>query len=141
MAPGQALIVDAGVIYSAADRRDPDHERARDTLTEWQGELVLSAFTAAEADYLILDRLGVDAELGFLKDLGSAYTLELLDQNGLAEAAAICERYRDLELGLADASIVVLASKWSTVSLASFDRRHFHAVRPTQGGSFELSPT
>jgi hypothetical protein len=33
------------------------------TLEEWPGELVVSAFTATEADHLVLSRLGVDAEL------------------------------------------------------------------------------
>jgi hypothetical protein len=34
-----------------------------------RGELITSQFVVAEADYLILRRLGVDVELGFLEDL------------------------------------------------------------------------
>jgi hypothetical protein len=32
----------------------------------WPGELVVRAFVSAEADYLTLSRLGIDAELAFL---------------------------------------------------------------------------
>jgi predicted nucleic acid-binding protein len=49
-------------------------------------------------------------------------------------------RYSDLGLGLADCSIMVLAGRYKTRRLLSFDERHFRAVAPLQGGSFELLP-
>jgi uncharacterized protein len=97
-------------------------------------------FVAAEADYLIGTRLSIDAELAFLDDLSSVYTVQDLDPAGLRGARDLCAQYRDLELGLADASMVVLAERWSTRSLATFDQRHFRAVTPLQGGAFRLLP-
>ncbi len=101
---------------------------------------MVSTLSAVEADYLILSRLGVDAELLFVEDLAGAYVLGGLDTAGVRAAAELCRRYRDHELGLADASIVVLAERWSTRSIATFDERHFRAVTPLQGGSFRLLP-
>jgi predicted nucleic acid-binding protein len=95
---------------------------------------------AAEADYLILSRLGVDAQLAFVEDLAAAYRVESLDAVGLRRAAEVCSRYRDLELGLADASIVVLAAEWSTHTLATLDERDFRAVTALDGNPFELLP-
>jgi predicted nucleic acid-binding protein len=109
-------------------------------LRRWEGELVVSAFTAAEADHLVLKRLGIEVELDFLEDLSRNFLLDSLDPAGVAEAAALCRRYRDLELGLADASIVLLARKWRTRLLATFDQRHFRAIEALQGGAFELHP-
>ena len=109
-------------------------------LSGWPGELVVSTLSAVEADYLILSRLGIEAELLFLEDLTDAYVLDGLDTAGVRAAAALCRQYRDLELGLADASIVVLSERWSTRALATFDERHFRAVAPLQGGSFRLLP-
>jgi predicted nucleic acid-binding protein len=43
-------------------------------------------------------------------------------------------------LGLADASVVVLADSWSTRALATFDRRHFREVTALDGEPFELLP-
>jgi predicted nucleic acid-binding protein len=106
----------------------------------WEGELVVSAFVAAEADYLILTRLGVDAQVAFVEDLASAYLVEALDSPGLRQAAGVCSGYRDLELGLADASMVVLADRWSTHCLATFDERDFRAVSALDGGTFDLRP-
>jgi hypothetical protein len=128
------------VLYAAVDADDPDHKRARKTLLDWTGELVVSAFTATEADHLILSRLGVDVELRFLEDLSEGFLVDALDAAGIAQAAVICRRHRDLEIGLADASIVVLARKWSTRAVATFDERHFRVLQPLQGGVFELLP-
>ena len=124
-----------------ADANDPDHSLLAETLTAWPGELVVSAFTAAEADHLVLSRLGVDAELALIDDLATTYVVQVLDPAGLKRARDLCERYRDLRLGLADASMVVLAEQWSTRMIATFDERHFRAVAPLQGGAFRLLPT
>jgi predicted nucleic acid-binding protein len=123
-----------------ADANDPDHEAIVSTLDQWPGDLVVSAFTAAEADHLILTRLGIDAELALIEDLAVTYVVQTLDTAGLKRAREICARYRDLRLGLADASIVVLADQWRTRAVATFDRRHFRAVVPLQGGAFRLLP-
>ncbi len=134
------MIVDAGALYGVADAADPDHAAVLGALERWPGDLVVSAFTAAEADHLVLTRLGVDAELALIEDLAGTYTLEVLDPVGLRRARDVCLQYRDLELGLADASMVVLAERWSTRCVATFDHRHFRAVRPLQGGAFTLLP-
>jgi uncharacterized protein len=49
-------------------------------------------------------------------------------------------QYADLNLGLADLSVVVLANRLGTRRILTFDRRHFRAVRPIQGGAFTLLP-
>jgi predicted nucleic acid-binding protein len=127
-------------LYGAADANDPDHAAIVATLEEWPGELVVSAFTAAEADHLVLSRLGVDAELALLDDLAVTYTVQALDARGLKTARKLCDRYRDLQLGLADASMVVLAAQWSTRSLATFDHRHFRTVTALDAEPFTLLP-
>lgn len=115
---------------------------AAQTLRGWDGELVSSAFTAAEADHLILTRLGVAAELSFIDSLASGFVVPTLDAHGLREARGLCSRYSEQELGLADASIVVLAARFSTRHLATFDERHFRSVRPLDDddGAFTLLP-
>jgi predicted nucleic acid-binding protein len=127
-------------LYGAADANDPDHAAVISMLEGWPGELVVSAFTAAEADHLVLGRLGLDAELALLDDLAVAYTVQSLDPRGLKTARELCARYRDLKLGLADASMVVLAEQWSTYSLATFDHRHFRMVVALDGTPFTLLP-
>jgi predicted nucleic acid-binding protein len=55
-------------------------------------------------------------------------------------ARDLVARCRDLELGLADASLVVLANRWQTRRILTLDQRAFRAVSPLQGGAFEILP-
>jgi len=60
------------------------------------------------------------------------------DEHGTA--ARLDEQYADLDLGLADLSVVVLAHRFRTRRLLTFDERDFRAVKPLAGGSFTLLP-
>ncbi len=102
---------------------------------------MLSPFVLQEVDYLISKRLGVDVELAFLAEVAEGrYRLEPFGHEDTALAAEVIYRYRDLGIGLADASIVVLAARHATDRLLSFDERHFRAIRPLQGRAFRLLP-
>lgn len=105
------------------------------------GPLVLSPLVLCELDYMIATRIGVDAELELLADVADgAYALETFSTRDLAEAAAVIGRYRDLGIGLADASIVVLAGRYRTNRVLTLDERHFRALRTPLGEPFVLLP-
>jgi len=136
-----ALIVDAGALYAQADADEPRHGAVRAILERERGTLVTTELAVAEADYLILDRLGPDVELAFLEDLAEGtYVVECLDRTQLRAAQDVVARYRDLRLGLADASLIVIAERYATRRLLTFDERAFRAVAPLQGGSFTILP-
>ena len=136
-----ALVVDAGALYAQADRDDPGHEAVRAILEAERETLVTTELAVAEADYLILDRLGPDVELAFLDDLGEGtFVVECLDRAQLRRARDVVARHQDLRLGLADASLIVLAERYATRRILTFDERAFRAVPPLQGGAFTILP-
>jgi uncharacterized protein len=135
------LVVDAGVLYAQADRADPHHQASARLLRAERDLLITTELAVAEADYLILNRLGIDAELAFLEDLSQGtFTVECLSRQELGKARELALRYKDLELGLADVSLVMLAHRYKTRRIATFDQRAFRRVTPLQGGAFEILP-
>lgn len=50
-------------------------------------------------------------------------------------------KYSDQDIGLADASLVVLAHQYETHHILTLDHRHFGVVRALDGGPFHLLPT
>ena len=50
-------------------------------------------------------------------------------------------RYRDQQIGLADASLIVLAHRYRTRKLLTLDHRRLDVVRPIGGGTFKLLPS
>jgi predicted nucleic acid-binding protein len=136
-----ALVIDASCLLSYVDADEPRHEDVTVIIGAERGSLVTTEVAVAEADYLILQRLGVEAELAFLTDLAEGtFIVDCLDRRDLTEAREIAARYRDLRLGLADASLVVLAARYSTTRILTLDERAFRAVTPLQGGSFTVLP-
>jgi uncharacterized protein len=53
---------------------------------------------------------------------------------------ATAPSYRDLRLGLADISLVLLARRHRTRRLLTFEERACRAVAPLQGGAFTILP-
>ncbi len=136
-----ALIVDAGALYAQADRSEPRHAAVARLLRDESGPLVTSQLIVAEADFLILDRLGITVELAFLDDLADGtYRVECLSQGEVKVARDLARKYRSLKLGLADCSLAVLAQRYHTRRILTFDERAFRRVVPLQGGAFTVLP-
>jgi len=135
------LIIDAAPLVALGDSRDPLHTQVGDMLRAEPGELVVPAPVSAEADYLIRQRGSAQAARAFLRDVAAGrFLVEGLTPEEHAMAARLDEQYAALELGLADASVVILAKRFRTRRLMSFDERDFRAVTPIGGGHFTLLP-
>jgi predicted nucleic acid-binding protein len=94
---------------------------------------------SAEADYLIRSRWGPRAQLAFLEDLATGPFLVVgLTRDEHETALRLHDRYEDL--GLADLSVIVLAARFKTDRLLTFDQRDFRPVQPLTGGHFTLLP-
>jgi hypothetical protein len=136
-----ALLVDAGALYAQANAAEPHHDAVARILRSEREPLVTTELAVAEADYLILDRLGVEVELAFVDDLAAGtFIVECLTADELVTARTLIEHHRDLRIGLADASLVVLARRHRSTRIVTFDERAFRAVAPLQGGSFTILP-
>ncbi len=135
------IIADTSGLLALFNASEPDHEAVADHVSRELDQLVVSPYVLAELDYLVATRIGVNAELTVLRELANgAYHLATIDPDQLATAADLVGRYRDLRIGLTDASLVVLADRYRTHRVLTLDRRHFGALRPLSGGSFELLP-
>jgi predicted nucleic acid-binding protein len=135
------LIVDTSVIYALLDRADRAHGMVARWYREADPELVTTPLILAEVDHLAGTRAGLPARAAWRRDLAAgAYLVEWWG-TAAREAAEIAETYADLDIGLADASLVALAARLGTVEIATLDQRHFRPVRPLTGdGSFTLHP-
>lgn len=133
-----AAVVDASVLYAAADLSDANHLRCFDLLTE-PSRLYVPALVDAEATYLVGTRMGADVEAAFLAGL-EQFTVEAPDSDDWRRIAELVRAYRDFPLGGADASVVALAERLNTDLILTLDRRHFGAIRPRHVAAFTLLP-
>jgi hypothetical protein len=135
------IIADTSGLLALFNDREPAHEAVRAAVDAEPEPLVVSPYVVAEVDYLVATRLGADAELTVLAELGGgAYHLADLAAADLEAAAAVVSRDRDQEIGVTDASLVVLADRHRTRSILTLDHHHFDVVRPLSGGRFHVVP-
>ena len=135
------LIVDAAPLIALMDRRDPFRSVIERLLRDEPGDLVVPAPVTAEIDYLVRQRLGRAARAAFLADLADGkLRVECLESADYDVALRYDEQYANLDVGLADISVVILARRFRTRRILTFDERDFRALRPLDGGSFVLLP-
>ena len=134
------ILIDTSGLLAAVDRCEIAHAAASAAIRFHKGPRLLSPFVLAELDYLVLQRLRPSAQDALLEEVGrGAYQLELFSASDILEAREIIERYRDLPLSLADASIAVLAHRHGAQDVLTLDERHFRVLQGPRG-PFRLLP-
>jgi predicted nucleic acid-binding protein len=136
------VVVDTGVLFAAADRRDRDHRVCVELLNAHSTEaLVLPVPVAVEAAWLIEHRLGPEVESAFVASLVAGdFTLSDLVAEDWSRVAELLGRYVDLRLGVVDASVIALAERLSIDTIATLNHRDFAVVRPHRVDAFTILP-
>ncbi len=130
------IVVDTGALLAAYWKTQQAHRGVMRVLASEPGPLLLTSHVLTETDYMLSTRVGVDAELGLLADVRNVE----LRADDLEKAITVIERYRDHNIGLADASVVVTAARYRTTRILGLDERHFRMIRPLYGDAFTLLP-
>jgi uncharacterized protein len=135
------ILLDSSGLLAAIDSDQRQHAETVAALRRARPPLLLSPFVLAELDYLLATRVGIDAELALLDEVArGAFRLEPFGADDVATARELVARYRDLDIGVADASIVVLAQRHGVSDVLTLDHRHFAALRLPGGRRFRLRP-
>ena len=135
------MIADTSGLLALYNAAEPAHERVTAAIASLDEPLVVSPFVIAELDYLLAKRVGVGAELTVLEELSSgAYELPALGPTDLAACARMIRKYSDQDIGVTDASLVVLADRFTTRRILTLDRRHFGVLRSLDGKKLVLVP-
>lgn len=135
------ILLDTSGLLAALDARDPAHQAAARALLEAGEPRLLSPFVLAELDYLLQRHVGSRAERAFLAQVAEgAYRLEPFGGEDVARAAAVLDRFADHDVGLADASLVVLAQRHGVRDILTLDERHFRVLLAPGDRPFRLLP-
>ncbi len=134
------ILLDTSGLLAALDASQSHHPEAAASLAAARPPFLLSPFVLAELDYLIASRVGPAARASLLEEVErSAYLLETMTGTDVARAHGIIQRYADLQISLADASIVVLAERCRVRDVLTLDERHFR-VLTADGKPLRLLP-
>lgn len=138
--PRMSLIVDTSAVLALLDANDLAH-RACVAVASEDHQLIVPSLALVEIDYWCRKNDAGQAFAAFVSDIRSgAYELEGLSTGDLQRALELGEQYRDLDLGLVDASVVALAERLHITHVLTLDRRDFSVVRPRHCAALTLLP-
>jgi predicted nucleic acid-binding protein len=133
------LLVDTGILYALADRRDAWHLRVKRYLEKAPQTLLAPVTIVPEVAYLLRQRIGAVAERAFVASIANGeVALEELTNRDWKRVETLTAAYE--VLGLVDASVVAVAERLKLDTLATTDRRDFSLVRPAHVERFTLVP-
>lgn len=131
------VIVDTGFWLALADRSDRLHSRAQAGLSKIKEPLISTWPVLTETCHLLASRLGVASRQAFIRSYAEgAFEVFELRREHAPRIAALMEKYADLPMDLADASLVILAEHLGHGRILSTDRRDFRSYRWKQRQPF-----
>lgn len=124
------IIADTGFWYALINKYDSFHAQAITALKEVDGELISTWPVITETSYLLQSRLGLQQVCEFLASYyeGLFVTYEFSPEQ-LLRMIGLMQKYADLPMDLADASLVVLAEELGHGRILSTDMRDFKTYR------------
>lgn len=133
-----AVVVDTGPLLAAALKRDPAHELAAALIAYGGRDLLIPDPVVAECEGFLRQRNAHEGARRLLAALVEGIWMRVtLTPTVFAQAVAIDRRYKDIGLGLVDASVMAVAAATKS-SILTFDFRDFRAAPPLGGGSWDL---
>jgi uncharacterized protein len=135
------VVAGTGALYALIDADDRWHQRVADWWRSFTGSILVPVTVLPEITYLLATRIGPAAEEAFVRAIGDGeFVVEPLEAEDIRRTTEIIAKYRDLPLGLVDASLVAVAERLQARSILTSERRHFWVVRPNHVRSFTLLP-
>lgn len=125
------ILADSGFWIALGNRRDRHHALAVQAARRWQHEGFVTTWPVlTEVTHLLLARVGVSSMLAFMASVADdVCRVPDPDASGLLAASRLMDRYRDLPMDLADASLVILAEQLGEGRILSTDQRDFAGYR------------
>lgn len=133
------LLLDTGAFVALVDRSQRQHADCLRVLEAWTGPVVTTEAVLTETLYLVgprWDHQKVCLEF-FLR---GAFVLVPSSRQSLRRVAALMEKYRDVPMDFADATLVALGEALQTDTVFTLDRRGFSAYRLAGRRPFRLLP-
>ncbi len=137
----EAALLDTGVLYALADRKDAWHRRCADFAEEFEGRLLVPSTVVPETCYLMGTHLGRHAELAFVRALaGGELTVVHFNADDLSRCVGLLKIYSDAAIGFVDSSVAAIAERLRITKILTTDRRHFSIIRSKDGRPYTLLP-
>lgn len=132
-------LLDTGPWVALIDRSESGHTRCREWLETFSGKLYSTEPVLTEVLYLLNFSLKAQqTALEFV--LREIVNLVPTDIRALKAVGSLMEKYADLPMDYADATLVCLAAEAEIYNIVTLDQRDFSIYRLPDNQSFNIHP-
>lgn len=133
------MLLDTGPLVALLDRSERNHERCLEVFHEYRGRLLTTEPVLTEAVYLLGPAFSLQKPaLEFV--LRGGADLVALTPKSLRRVTQLMEKYADIPMDFADATLVALAEETGVNRVFSLDRRGFATYRIGSRKAFTVLP-
>lgn len=135
----RSALLDTGALVALLDKSEKNHERCVNFLKDFRGRLLTTEPVLTEALYL----LGPSIQnqkicIDFILKGGAILVPQ--SSESLSRRVALMQKYSDLPMDFADATLVALAEEIGTEEIFTLDKRGFLAYRLKGKKAFKIYP-
>lgn len=133
------ILLDTGAFVALLDKSEKNHERCVTFFKGYKGKVLTTEPVLTEAVYLLGPSIKAQkACIEFVLKGGA--TLVPQSMGSLSRAVVLMEKYRDMQMDFADATLVSLAEETGIDEVFTLDIRGFSAYRIYGKKVFKLWP-
>ena len=134
------LLLDTGAFVALVDRSERRHADCVAVLENWEGRIVTTDAVVTETLHLAGPHWTAQKQcLEFL--LRGAFVMVPASHTTLIRVAALMEKYRDVPMDYADATLVALGEEIGSNAVFTLDARGFSTYRLNQRKAFQIFPS
>ncbi len=133
------VLIDAGPLVAILDQSDTHHQICKKAFKSFEDPLATVWPAVTKAMYLLVFSWKTQEALWEMLSCGAVAILPP-EVSDLPRMRELMEKFKDLPMDLADASLVRVAERERIQSIFTLDRRDFKLYRPTGIGYFTIIP-
>jgi len=135
----RSVLLDTGALIALLDRSEKQHDVCVKWFQEFEGQLLTTEPVLTETTYLLGPKAQNQVKsIDFILQEGAVLIPQSRDS--LARAKKLMEKYSNVPMDFADATLVTLAMEMDVNEIFTLDHRGFHTYRLNGKKSFVIYP-
>jgi len=131
-------LLDTGPLVAYLVASEKEHPQVVARLDTFTGQLVTTNAVITEAMHFVVKARKGPALLSEFVAQSGLQVVDFSQADDLAEAARRMEKYADLPMDYADATLVLLGERLKVFEILTLDRRGFSVFKTSRGKRFKL---
>jgi uncharacterized protein len=135
----RSVLLDTGALVALLDRSEKQHDVCVKWFQEFEGQLLTTEPVLTETTYLLGPKAQNQVKsIDFILQEGAVLIPQSRDS--LSRAKKLMEKYSNVPMDFADATLVTLAIEMDVNGIFTLDHRGFHTYRLNGNKSFVIYP-